>query len=267
MHSSVRLFNTSVKFAILATMKAIILAAGKGKRMGESSEHTPKPLLIYQGKSLLRYKLENLPDDIEEVVIIIGHLDDLIIKEIGETYTTQAGKALSIQYIEQGELLGTAHSLWQAKNYLLSQNTVDIWLNKAFLVLMGDDIYSKMDLETMVEIFKKHSQIDTEGDKSKKPWVALVQTQEKHFVYGKCIIENGLLKGFINDHDEKIPYNTIYTGACLLTTDIFELPMQKVTSIEYGLPQTFIQEAQVRPIHAVEATFWKRITSPEDLKN
>jgi NDP-sugar pyrophosphorylase family protein len=242
-------------------MKAIILAAGKGKRMGESSEHTPKPLLIYQGKCLLQYKLENLPDGIDEVVIIIGHLGDLIIKEIGQTYTTQAGKALNIQYIEQKELLGTAHSLWQAKDYLLSETDRCKDTNQAFLVLMGDDIYSKADLETMVETFKNGS---VQKD-NKDPWVALVQTQEKHFIYGKCIIENGLLKGFINDHDAKIPYNTIYTGACLLTTDVFNLPMQKVTSIEYGLPQTFIQEGQVRPIYTIEATFWKRITSPEDL--
>ena len=247
-------------------MKTIILCAGKGKRMGQSSEHTPKPLLIYQGKSLLQYKLDNLPDDVDEVVIIIGHLGDLIIKEIGETYTTQTGKLLNIKYIEQKDLLGTAHALWQAKEYLLSKNGRDKTISQTdepFLVLMGDDIYSKTDLDNMVEVFK-NGQVQAQQD-DKKPWVALVQTQNKHFVYGKCIIENGLLKSFANDHDAKIPYNIIYTGACLLTTDIFELPMQKVTSTEYGLPQTFIQTAENRPIHVIEATFWKRITSPEDL--
>ena len=155
---------------------------------------------------------------------------------------------MNIQYIEQNELLGTAHSLWQAKECIEQKN-------QPFLVLMGDDLYSKDDLLSMTDVYKNNLE----------SWVALVNTQPEHFIYGKCIIENGLLKGFVNDHDAKIPYNTIYTGACLLTTDIFDLQMQKVTSTEYGLPQTFIREAQMRPIHTIESTFWKRITSPEDL--
>ncbi len=229
-------------------MLAIILSAGKGKRMGESSNHTPKPLLKYNDKTLLEHKLDSLPDSVTEVIITIGHLGRMIAASIGYQYKKPDGTSLAITYIEQNELLGTAHSLWQAKDFI-QQN------NQPFLVLMGDDLYSKEDLLQMTEVYKNNPD----------SWVALVNTQPEHFIYGKCIIEDGLLKGFVNDHDHNIPENIIYTGACLLTTEIFNLPMAKVNSTEYGLPQTFIQTAETHPIYIVQATFWRRITSPEDL--
>ena len=39
---------------------AMILAAGRGERMGELTKNTPKPLLMHKGKTLLERHLENL---------------------------------------------------------------------------------------------------------------------------------------------------------------------------------------------------------------
>ena len=41
-------------------MKAMILAAGKGERMGTLTENTSKVLLDVNGKTLIEYHLENL---------------------------------------------------------------------------------------------------------------------------------------------------------------------------------------------------------------
>ena len=60
-------------------MKAVILAAGKGTRMGDLSLETPKPMLKVLGKTLLEHKLDSLPDVIDEVVITVGYLKDRIV--------------------------------------------------------------------------------------------------------------------------------------------------------------------------------------------
>jgi len=237
-------------------MKLVILAAGKGKRMGESSNHTPKPILKYKGKTLIHHKLEQLPADIDEIIIVIGHLGEKIVEAIGHSYDNShnGGSIIPITYIEQKELLGSAHSLWQAK---------DTIGDSPFLVLMGDDLYSKEDLEEMVAKYK-------DNDES---WVALIEQQKEHIPYGKCILnDEGYLIDFRNDPQKEILENFMYTGACLLTPSVFNLPLVKISETEYGLPYTFVQEQRHTlnssgklNIHVVNTTYWKRITTPEDL--
>ncbi len=245
-------------------MKLIILAAGKGKRMGESSNHTPKPILKYKGKTLIQHKLEQIPDCIDEIIIIIGHLGEKIVESVGYSYkmdesidNTKAGKNIPITYIEQKELLGTGHALWQCK---------DIIGDSSFLVLMGDDLYSKEDLKNMCI---KHT------SQNSKPWVVLIQPQDEHISYGKCILDqDGYLTSFQNDPQKEILENYMYTGSCLLTPEVFNLPLVMINSTEYGLPQTFTQESRHRErfpnklnIEIVKTNYWKRVTTPEDLVN
>ncbi len=237
-------------------MKLVILAAGKGKRMGESSNHTPKPILKYKGKTLIQHKLEQLPSDINEIIITIGHLGEKIVEAIGYSYdnSQNGGSIIPVTYIEQKELLGTGHALWQTKE-AIGPNS--------FFVLMGDDLYSKEDLQKMIDLHKK----------AEKVWVALVQDISEKMSAGKCVVdENDLLTDIIEDPEGKMERNTMYTGGCLLTPEIFNLPLVKISSTEFGLPQTFIQEERhadgvggKRDIHAVQASYWKRITTPEDL--
>jgi NDP-sugar pyrophosphorylase family protein len=227
-------------------MKVVILAAGKGTRMGDLSVTTPKPILKYQGKNLIQHKLELLPESTKEIIIVIGHLGEKIIGAVGNTYILY-GQPIPVTYIWQNELLGTAHSLWQAKDRL----------NMPFFVLNGDDLYSTDDLKQ----FESLSAADP------KAWAVIVQTIDEPMKAGKCVVnENGHLVDIVKDFSGEIPYNKMYTGACLLTPDIFELDMVKLEGKEeFGLPQTFSKVAHVRPINVIEATYWKRITSPEDL--
>jgi choline kinase len=60
-------------------MKTIILAAGIGQRLSNSSENKPKCLLEFNGKSLLQRHLENLHHyGIDDIVIVTGFKSDMI---------------------------------------------------------------------------------------------------------------------------------------------------------------------------------------------
>lgn len=237
-------------------MKLIILAAGKGKRMGESSNHTPKPILKYKGKTLIHHKFEQLPSSINEIIITIGHLGEKIVETLGHSYDNSGngGVIIPITYIEQKELLGTGHALWQCKEAIGTDS---------FFVLMGDDIYYKDDLQKMFDLHQKNN----------KSWVALVQDIQEKMSAGKCVVdEKGLLTDIIEDPEGKMEKNTMYTGGCLLSPEVFNLPLVKISATEFGLPQTFIQNERhkdgfqgKRDIYALQASGWKRVTTPEDL--
>ena len=51
-------------------MKAMILAAGFGKRLGRLTQNTPKPLIQVKGKALIDYHLEKLIKSGFETVVI-----------------------------------------------------------------------------------------------------------------------------------------------------------------------------------------------------
>jgi NDP-sugar pyrophosphorylase family protein len=212
-------------------MKAVILAAGHGTRMKHLTDATPKPLLLYEGKPLIEHKLEALPEKVTKVVIVVGYLGEQIKNYFGNEWNTK-----KIQYVEQSERLGTAHALYLAKDLL----------DRPFLVLMGDDIYGKDDLELL---------------SNQEDWAILVEAASDNGENGRVMME-----------EETSFKNFLYTGACMLTPEIFKLAMIPIAHEvsgavkEFGLPQTLAQAATTRPIKIYHSIFWKRITAPEDLK-
>jgi NDP-sugar pyrophosphorylase family protein len=220
-------------------MKAVILAAGKGTRMGNLSIDTPKPMLKVKGKTLLEHKLDMLPSEITEVVIVVGHLKNVVTDYLGENYNGR-----KITYVVQEELLGTAHAIFLCKEIL----------NDNFLVLMGDDIYSKEDMDECLQYAKENK------------WA--IGVREADSLKGKAKV-NFDSEGHIIEIIEKFTEDVagfICTGMYSLTPKIFDYEMAQIPGGEYGLPQTILKAKNDIPIKAVQSKFWLQITSPEDLK-
>ena len=93
-------------------MKAIILAAGVGKRFKALTDHRPKCLIQVSGKTLLERTLAALgAAGVREAVIVIGYRGDMIVEEIGE----RCG-AVSVRYIRNPQYeKGAILSLWSAR--------------------------------------------------------------------------------------------------------------------------------------------------------
>jgi histidinol-phosphate phosphatase family protein len=106
-------------------MKAVILAGGKGTRMGEFTKEIPKPMLQVGGKPILEHQLNLLRRyGISEVFILVNFLKDSIIKYFGD------GKnlGLDISYYEEKEPLGTVGGVKEIEEFLTED----------FLILYGD---------------------------------------------------------------------------------------------------------------------------------
>lgn len=108
-------------------MKAIILAAGKGKRFGNITKIVPKPLIKLGEFSLIEHNIILLKKyGFEEIIINVSHLSDLIINSLGngEKYN------VNIKYsIEHPEPLETGGGI---------QNALRLLGDKPFLVINSD---------------------------------------------------------------------------------------------------------------------------------
>ena len=92
-------------------MKAMLLAAGLGKRLRPITNTTPKPMLEVAGKPLIEHHLERLRKaGIEEVIINVHHLGEQIQEKLGDG--TRLG--VKIQYSVEAQLLETGGGIKKA---------------------------------------------------------------------------------------------------------------------------------------------------------
>lgn len=92
-------------------MKAMILAAGLGTRMRPLTDHTPKPLLVAGGKSLIEWHIERLRQaGFRELVINTAWLGEKIEAALGDG----SRYGVSIQWSREGTPLETAGGIRRA---------------------------------------------------------------------------------------------------------------------------------------------------------
>jgi glucose-1-phosphate thymidylyltransferase len=97
-------------------MQVIIPLAGFGKRMRPHTWSKPKPLVNVAGKPVLGHILDKLADldvQVDELIFIVGWLGEQI-----EEYYRASHYPYPARYVEQRELLGQAHAIWLAREYL-----------------------------------------------------------------------------------------------------------------------------------------------------
>jgi NDP-sugar pyrophosphorylase family protein len=220
-------------------MQAVILAAGKGTRMKELTQSVPKPMLEVAGSTLIEHKLVILPPEVDEVILIIGYQGDIIRAKFGDEF-----EGRRIRYVEQESLDGTMGALALAAPYLTDR----------FVVMMGDDLYSREDIEACF---------------AAPHWSVLVQSTDSMASGGRMVMDESghLVKIEEGDHVGKP--GLMNTNLFALDPRVFEHPLvpKAIGSDEYGLPQTVLAASLTSgiPLAVIEASFWFQITAPEDL--
>src|SRR3982751_404534 len=96
-------------------MKAIILAAGVGKRLWPVTQHRPKCLIEVGGRSLLARYLEALAGvGIQHAVIVVGYKQEMIRAAVG---TGMSG--VDVRYVASDQYQrGSITSLWRVREEL-----------------------------------------------------------------------------------------------------------------------------------------------------
>jgi len=118
-------------------MKCVILAAGEGKRMHPLTFTRPKVMLPIANKPILEWNFLNAVDaGLTEFVFIVGYKSEMVRNYFGDG--TNWG--VSIDYLNQGKALGTAHAIGMVENFV-----------DDFIVLCGDTIFGKEDFQNIAK--------------------------------------------------------------------------------------------------------------------
>ncbi len=230
-------------------MQAVILAAGKGLRLRPLTDSTPKALIDVCGQPLIFHILSSLPDDVTEIFIVVGYLYEQIKNAVGNAW-----KGKPVQYIIQDPLDGTGSALHLVKDRLIGK----------FLVVNGDDVYDKVDLERLIA-----HELGLLVLSTMEPVTAsALQDADGRFI-GIESTDNHpqplLEKEGSQSREEKLRV----CGAYILDERFFRYPLATVTvhdKSEYSLPHTIVEMTRDLSIKIERADNWQPVGTPEELE-
>ena len=226
-------------------MKAIILAAGEGVRMRPLTENKPKPLLTVGGKTILEQIVSRLPEEVNELILVIGYLGQQIIDFCGEEFLDR-----KVQYVWQERKLGTYHALKICESHIEE--------GERFLMLFADDIHGGEGIE---ECLKYERALIVE--ETNEPWkFGIVELADD-----KSIINIVEKPPRLPAGRENPPSNLASTGVLLLDSRIFNYEADLHPNGEYYLTSALSKMLKDgHKVYAVKSTLWLPIGYPEDIQ-
>ncbi len=200
---------------------------------------TPKPMLKISGKPILERILNDLPESVNEVILVVGYLKEKIINYFDDRF----GR-FKIQYVVQEDKLGTYRALE------LCRNLIDD--NEKFIVMYADDLHGAENFRKCSEA-KDCSILTLEADDPGRFGVVEVSSE-------------GVVVG-IEEKPENPKSNLVSTGVLVLDKGIFNYPARQHSNGEYYLTDSVAQMIKAgHRFQAIKSNFWLPIGYLEDLE-
>lgn len=164
-------------------MKAMILAAGLGKRLKPLTNDIPKPLLKVGNQSLIERNIRSLLNyGFDEIVINVSYLGNMITEHVLEIFPNN-----KIIFSEESEPLGTGGGI---------QNALKFLGDKPFM-LINADIYHNINLAAIKTVPKyahlvgvKNPEHNIQGDFSLDNNIVLARSELNDFTWSGISIIN-----------------------------------------------------------------------------
>lgn len=168
-------------------MKAVVLAAGLGKRLASITANKPKVLVKVGEKPLIEHSLEKLRRlRINQVAVVVGYRGEMVKRLLGNR----------VVYYAQMEQLGTAHALYCAKDFV----------DEPYFLAMNGDMFFTDSLTDFIRLKPPAAAVYHVGDASR---------------YGRFEIKDGKLVSVREKAVDKTP-SFINAGVYLYPKEVFE---------------------------------------------
>jgi choline kinase/phosphatidylglycerophosphate synthase len=197
-------------------MKALILAAGVGKRLSPYTDYSPKCLIDIGGTTLMERMLQCLNAvGVREVSIVIGHLKEKIKEKLGTSFN-----GISVSYIENNRYQeGSILSLWYAR---------DMMQGGDLIIMDADVLFPVQALERLVNSKHRNCFLMDESFKDSLEEMKLGVRSDRVIAISRKL-SNGYDKigegvGFLKVSKESLP---------LLKEKLDEFYQSNRTSVEY----------------------------------
>lgn len=201
------------------------------------TEQLPKPLISVCGKPILQHVVEALPTEIDELILVVGYLQEQIRAVCGTEYL---GK--KVLYAEQANFSGgTGDALLCAKELITGK----------FMFMYADDIHGAPALKEAVQ--EEHAILGTHSD------------TPEHF--GVLVSnEDGTLKQIL-EKPKVPPSHIVNIGGFVLDLSIFDC--QVPVSEEHGellVTDMLTKYAEINPVKIITQDMWIPVGKPEDIE-
>jgi len=167
-------------------MKTIILAAGIGQRLGNSSEKKPKCLLEFDGKSLLQRHLENLNHyGIDDIVIVTGFESDMIKSTLSDIGASRVDICFNPEFTK-GSILSMLSGL----------NTLEA--NQDFILMDADVLYDHNILGRLINSDKENVfLLDQDFETGEEP--VKICVRDEHLIEFRKQLDENLVFDFMGE--------------------------------------------------------------------
>lgn len=217
-------------------MKAVILAAGEGKRLRPFTETKPKVMLPVANKPIVEHVVDALAaNGIQDIIIVVGYKKESIMQHF------KSYQKVNIQFVTQEKQLGTAHALMQAAQLI----------DDSFLVLSGDNIIDDSSIKKALS--------------NSSDFVMLIKEHPHPSKYGVVTIKNNRLIT-LTKQPEQHSGRLISTGIYKLPSSFFDVVQRFAQRGEYSLYSIFNYLLEQKKTISVETSdFWMDVIYPWDL--
>ena len=217
-------------------MQCVILAAGKGTRMRPLTESLPKPLVKICDKPLLQHIVEALPEEVDEIILVVNYLKEQIIAFCGTEFCGRQVKYLT----QTNPAGGTGDALMCAKDLIRGR----------FLFMYADDIHGAEALKKVVSY----------------PYAMLSGVSDNPELFGVLELhEDGTLKAIHEKPKEPIS-NLINIGGVILDTGIFNYQTLPSVGGEILATDMITEFAKTHPVMVVKQDLWIPVGKLEDIE-
>ena len=191
-------------------MQAVILAGGKGKRLGRLAQGLPKPMVQVGGKPVLEHQIKLLAQaGIKDIWIVTGYKAE----KISEYFGDGRKWGVKLHYSKEIEPLGTAGAV----------KSIAAKLNSDFLVMYGD-VMVNFDVKRFINFHRRLG---------KKAIASIVVHPNDHPLESDLVEvkNNQVVNFFPKPHPEGIWYRNLVSAAVyILSPKIFSfIPSDRQT--------------------------------------
>jgi UDP-N-acetylglucosamine diphosphorylase/glucosamine-1-phosphate N-acetyltransferase len=176
-------------------LKGVILAAGEGRRCRPLTQTRSKVMLPVGNRPFMEHVILALAaNGVRDLYVVVGYQKERVM----DYFEDGVDFGVKITYIEQNELLGTAHALLKAEPYV----------DEEFLVVNGDNLF---DTRAIKEL------ISAKGEN-----VILAALRQNTGEYGVLMVEKQRVKAIIEKPGRPCA-GILNTGAYRFSPTIFEV--------------------------------------------
>ncbi len=185
-------------------MKAMVLCAGLGTRLGDLTREVPKPMLPLEGHPLLAYLLSHLKSQgFDRIALNLHFMPEAIRAYFGDGSQWQ----LPLSYSLEETLLGTAGGLKKMQPFFKNE--------EAFLVQYGD-VLTDQDFGALLDF---HQQ--------KRALITLLVHQRARSNSVVSLDPSGRIVGFLERPSEEtragVESSWVNSGVCICSPEVLEL--------------------------------------------